>query len=346
MATDGRPAAPDLISVLAAEGPRFDFYQAVRLLEQHRPEAESVGAGVLPDREAVRFRSAVGFAVTSSDVAQVEGEAPPAAPSARALMTVNFLGLAGAQGPLPAVDTQLLIDRLRDGDDVLRDFLDIFNHRLVSLLYRVRKTQRAGFAYTTPEGDPASRYLLSLVGLGTPALRRRLGVPDKALPRFAGLLAHYPRSAAGLQAMLGAYFEVGVEIRQLQGRWILLEADEQSAIGLSGRNQRLGRDLLLGRWFFDVAGRLEIRLGPLGLRAFLDLLPGGSGFRELRDLTRLYLGDAARVDVGLTLAGAEVPVSRLGSAGSAQGPRLGWTTWLKTRPGGTSPAYVALRGPA
>jgi predicted component of type VI protein secretion system len=50
--------------------------------------------------------------------------------------------------------------------------------------------------------------------------------------------------------------------------------------------------------------------------------------------------------VGLTLAGAEVPVSRLGSAGNAQGPRLGWTTWLKTRPGGTAPAYVALRGRA
>jgi type VI secretion system protein ImpH len=244
------------------------------------------------------------------------------------------------------VDTQLLMDRLRDGDDVLRDFLDIFNHRLVSLLYRVRKTHRAGFAYTTPEGDAASRYLLSLAGLGTPGLRRRLGVPDRALPRYAGLLAHYPRSAAGLQALLGAYFAVGVEIRQFQGRWILLEADQQSAIGLSGRNQRLGRDLLLGRWFFDVAGRLEVRLGPLTLGAFRDLLPGGSGFRDLRDLVRLYLGDGAQVDVGLTLAGPEVPVSRLGPAGNSPGPRLGWTTWLKTRPGGTAPAYVALRGRA
>jgi len=343
MATDGRPAAPDLMAVLAAEGPRFEFYQAVRLLEERFPEAESVGSGVLPNREAVRFRSAVGFASTSSDVARVE---PGDRTGPPALMTVNFLGLAGAQGPLPPVDTQLLMDRLRDGDDVLRAFLDIFNHRLISLLYRVRKTQRAGFAYTSPEDDATSRYLLSLVGLGTPGLRRRLGVPDRALPRYAGLLAHYPRSAAGLQALLAAYFGVEVAIGQFMGRWILLEADEQSAIGRSGRNQRLGRDLYLGRWFFDVAGRLEVRLGPLTLAAFLDLLPGGAGFRDLRDLARLYLGDAARVDVRLILAAREVPVARLGAAGNAHGPRLGWTTWLKSRPGGTAPAHVDLRGRA
>ena len=225
------------------------------------------------------------------------------------------------------------MDRLQDGDPVLRDFLDIFNHRLISLLYRVRKTLRPGFAYTTPEGDAGSRFLLSLVGLGTPGLRRRLGVPDRALTRFAGLLAHYPRSAAGLRAMLEAYFDVAVEIRQLLGRYLYLAVEEQSAIGLTGRNQRLGRDLLLGRYVFDVPGRLEIRLGPLTLEPFLDLLPIGAGFRELRDLVRLYLGDSARVDVQLTLAGPEVPVARLGARGGADAPRLGWTTWLKTRPG-------------
>jgi type VI secretion system protein ImpH len=343
MATNGRPTAPDLIAVLEAAGPRFEFFQAVRLLEEQRPEAESVGAGVLPDREAVRFHSAAGFAVTSSDVAQVERGAG-ADPQAH--MTVNFLGLAGAQGPLPPVDTQLLMDRLQDGDPVLRDFLDIFNHRLISLLYRVRKTHRPGFAYTSPDADAGSRFLLSLVGLGTPGLRRRMGVPDQALPRFAGLLAHYPRSAAGLRAMLEAYFGVGVEIRQLLGRYLYLAPEELSAIGLTGRNQRLGRDLLLGRYIFDVPGRLEIRLGPLTLEPFLDLLPVGDGFRELRDLVRLYLGDSARVDVQLTLAGPEVPVARLGARGGANAPRLGWTTWLKTRSGGTAPAHVALRGQA
>jgi type VI secretion system protein ImpH len=95
-----------------------------------------------------------------------------------------------------------------------------------------------------------------------------------------------------------------------------------------------------------VAGRLEVRLGPLPLGAFLDLLPGGAGFRDLRDLARLYLGDTARVDVRLILAAREVPVARLGAAGNAHGPRLGWTTWLKSRPGGTAPAHVDLRGRA
>jgi type VI secretion system protein ImpH len=42
---------------------------------------------------------------------------------------------------------------------------------------------------------------------------------------------------------------------------------------------------------------------------------------------RDYVGDALEWDLNLVLSRAEVPVMRLGEAG-----RLGWTTWLVSRP--------------
>ena len=51
-------------------------------------------------------------------------------------MTVTFMGLAGTGGVLPGHYTQLLIDRVREKDFGLRDFLDLFNHRLIAQFYR------------------------------------------------------------------------------------------------------------------------------------------------------------------------------------------------------------------
>ena len=50
--------------------------------------------------------------------------------------------------------------------------------------------------------------------------------------------------------------------------------------------------------------------------------------RSLRGLVRFYAGPELDFDVELVLKKDEVPGSTLGGDG---GPRLGWTSWLKTR---------------
>jgi len=69
-------------------------------------------------------------------------------------------------------------------------------------------------------------------------------------------------------------------------------------------------------------------LGPLSFKEFLDFLPTGNGFTSLCELTRFYAGTELEFSFCLMLKGDDVPESRLG--GTA-GPRLGWTSWLKTR---------------
>lgn len=326
MGADGRWADRSLAKTLYAQGQRFDFYQAVKLLELLDPQAASVATGVRPEREAVRFQSTVGFGFTGTDIATVEQGKNEAH---QATMQVNFMGLAGALGPLPAPYTELLMDRLHDGDSIMRDFLDIFNHRLVSLMYRVRKIYRIGFAPEPLGKDRFASYMYALIGLGTDGLRNRMAIPDNLLLRYAGLLAQYPRSAAGLECMLKDYFHVRVQVHQFRGQWLLLDADQWTAIGITGRNQVLGESFLLGKRIYDKQGKLELRLGPLDLREFLDFLPIGHGFRSLGELARFYLDDTLDVDLRLTLKAKEVPGFRIGGD---QASRLSWTSWLKTMP--------------
>ncbi|HWS56324.1 MAG TPA: type VI secretion system baseplate subunit TssG [Pyrinomonadaceae bacterium] len=308
---------------LYEEGYRFDFFQAVKLLELSRPALAPVGEGPEPAREPVRFKSAVGLAFPASDVAEVR---PPAGDGGAAQMTVNFMGLAGALGPLHAPTTEQIIDGVSRKDTALRDFLDIFNHRLVSLLYRIRKVHRVGGDSRAPGSDRLSAYLYAAFGLGTPSLRGRMQVKDRALAFYAGLLGQQPRSMAGLERLLEDYFGVRARGLQFVGRWLELEEDQWTAIGAAGRNQRLGDTAVVGTRVWEQQGGFELALGPLSLEEFMDFLPTGWAFGPLCDLVRFYAGDELDFRVRLTLKAGEVPAARLGASGGA---RLGWTSWLK-----------------
>ena len=78
------------------------------------------------------------------------------------------MSAAGAQGVLPAHYTTLLLQRLRAGDDALKDFLDLFHHRQVAALvrgwekYRPFAAQEA--ARAMGEQDGFTRALLGLTG--------------------------------------------------------------------------------------------------------------------------------------------------------------------------------------
>ncbi|MBM4442980.1 MAG: type VI secretion system baseplate subunit TssG [Candidatus Rokubacteria bacterium] len=318
--TTDRPVIQDLFE----EPYRFDFYQAVRLLESIAPDRVPVGEDVEPDKEVAAFKSTVAMHFPPSDLAF----ATPADEDGPPTVTVNFMGLAGAHGPLPAPYTEMILERVWHKDTALRDFLDLFNHRLISHMFRVRRKHRVALGTKPPDETPIARYLFALIGLGTPALRDRMQVKDRALLGFAGLLAQQPRSMIGLEHVLSAYFAVPVRGTQLVGRWYRLEEDQRTTIGRRGRNHVLGESAIVGSEVWDQQGTFRLRVGPLYLHEFLDVLPIGRGFRPLCELTRFYAGQELDFDFVLTMRATDVPPARLSASGTT---RLGWTSWLKTR---------------
>jgi type VI secretion system protein ImpH len=306
------------------EGCKFSFFQAVRVLERLHRDREPLGRDALPGREVVRLGARVSLEFPASEIQQVTrgGEA------SQPLMTVNFMGLTGPSGELPRHYTELLLNRLSNKDHTLREFLDLFNHRLISFFYRAWEKYRFPVAFERGGQDEFSQYLYDLIGMGTRGLRGRLAVYDIALLFYSGLFAQHPRSASALQGILRDYYQVPCAIEQFVGRWVPLGHENETLLAI--QNSRLGRNAVLGSHIWDRQSKFRVMLGPLSIRRFRDLLPCGSGFRGLTQLIRLFAGEEYEFDIRLRLRADDVPACRLRSDGGP-GAHLGWSSWLKTR---------------
>lgn len=335
-AENGR-ARDALADILFEEPYLFEFFQAVRLLERMSPERAPVGrSGGAPAGEVVRFRTRASLEFPASQIHTIERDETEESEAAEGSlgayeqppeMFVNFMGLTGPLGTLPSHYTELLIERARYKDTAYWEFLDIFNHRLISLFYRAWEKYRFHVAYERREQDHFTEHLLDVIGLGTRGLQGRLGVPDEALLFYGGLIAQRPRSASAIAAILGDHFGVPVRVEQFTMQWLALEDGSLTRLGAA--NSSLGVDTVVGARVEDNQAKFRLRFGPLKLREFLRLLPGHTTLDFVTTLTRWLVGMEFDFDVALQLRPEEVPECRLGS--DETGPRLGWTSWLKTQ---------------
>jgi type VI secretion system protein ImpH len=333
-AANGR-ASTDLNETLLREPQRFEFFQAVRLLERLRPNAP-VGQDAMPDQEVVRFRALPSLSFPAAEINRLRHTAERGPLE----MVVSFLGLTGPSAMLPQHYTTLLLRRMREKDHALHDFLDLFNHRLVSLFYRAWQKYRLPIAFETSRlgseeqgADPVSTCLYCLVGLGTDGLRHQLSIADDAFLYYAGHFTTYPRSALALQGILQDYFDVPIHVEQAQGQWLTLEEDSRSVLPGAdypqGQNNKSGLNLIVGDRVWDVQSKFRLRLGPLTYDQFRHFLPSGDGLRALSELTRSYVGVEFDFDVLVALYPEEVPWCRLESEGPDR-PQLGWNTWVRS----------------
>lgn len=325
--------APALEDLLFHEGYRFEFFQAVRLLQRLHPDRKAVGHHDLPKDEIVRFRTHVSMGFPASEVFEIQPGVPAAPDSEEgdspATMWVTFMGLAGAQGVLPSHYTQVLSDpTTKNQTGALRDFLDIFNHRFISLFYRAWEKYRFPIGYERGTDDRFSQQLFSLVGMGTAGLQKQLGISDQILLYYAGILSQRPRAAVGLEGLLQDYFGVPAVVEQFTGEWFLMNSDALSSLGALGQNNQLGVSATLWERIFDPQARFRVKLGPLTYQQFEDFLPGRDGYRHLTELTRFYVGEELSFEIQPVLRASDVPACALGVS---QSTRLGWAMWLKTQ---------------
>lgn len=342
MAAEGRRSDPPverngLERALAEEPFRFEFFQAVWLLERLLRDRVPVGGFANPREEAARFSTHNTLTFPASEIESLEWRtgAPP-------LMRVNFMGLTGPLGVLPLYYTELLAARARVRDTAPQEFLDIFNHRIVSLFYQAWEKYRFTLEYERGGRDRFAHHLLDFVGLGTPGLDDRQAVPDYSLVYYAGLLAQSPRSAIALEHLIEDYFEVPVKIEQFAGAWYKLEPEMQTRMDERGEDTDcLAVGAVVGDEIWDEQARVRISIGPLALAQYQDFLPTGTAYEPLRALVRFFAGDGLDFEVRLVLERGEVPPCELGAEGEAA-PRLGWVSWAKSAPMTRDPADAIL----
>src|SRR5262249_14910127 len=183
------------------------------------------------EQEAVHLRVQPGLRFAGGPVAKVV-QSPDDPPE----MWVTFGGLTGPDGILPQHYTALLIARSRLKDNTLRDWLDLFHHRLLSLVARAwEKNQWAAVvdrnrAEGSASQDHATGAAFALAGFGTGGLRQRLTLPGDVPVYFAGLLSRQPRTASGLEQILADFFGWPVGVEQFAGQWLYLDAENKAEL--------------------------------------------------------------------------------------------------------------------
>lgn len=295
--------------------------------------AALVGRDTRPANEPVRLRAEASQAYPSTELAKATMDK-----NGRLTLEVSFLGLFGPSGALPQHYTQAIIDRLRHKDHALRDFLDLFNHRWLSLFYRAWEKHDYAAAYQTAHSlgqeDAVTRILWCLIGMGTSGLRDRLRLEDKSLLYYAGLLADTRSRQTTLSNILSDWFHVPVQVLQFQGQWLPIPLADQTRMQLprlgEQSNNQLGVDAVVGERVWNVENRFRIRIGPLSLQEFTRFSPLADRLAALHTLARTYVGPQLEFDVQAVVERDQVPSIQLGNESSPS--CLGWNSWLGNWP--------------
>ncbi len=329
-----------LLVKLVGHPRQFTFYQAIRILERFGGGAP-LGAAELPRREALRLRAHDSLSFPPWDVEQIEQEENPwLQPETRYRVTTTFMGLYGPASPLPTIYTDMLLRQQEEEDDEdrarVRAFMDIFNHRFLSFVYRSVNKYRYHLTYEPGARDRFSQFVLGFIGRGTRGMPDDRAVSAERVLRYAGLMTQHPRNASSLAGILRDFFGVAVRVQQCMGRWLRVE--DQNRLG--GAFCQMGEDLIVGTNVYDRTGKIRVSVGPVGFEAFKAFLPAGRLAGQLSELVRLYLVDELEFDLEVWLKGDEVPPLRMGEGEEVA--MLGWTSWAITEPGEDRAVVFAL----
>ena len=175
MADEDRHTRPDLTRATLPDPACTDFFELLRGLETATMRfGRSGGAGTEPARLGQVPRQS--FAV--SDVAEVI----PGRTShngGKPMIAVNVLGLIGPEGPMPLHLTRWIIARQSSrwfsgpdsgaaADTSFLDFINMLQHRMLSLYWRAWADARPGIHIAHGTGGRVVAMMRAMAGIGLP----------------------------------------------------------------------------------------------------------------------------------------------------------------------------------
>jgi type VI secretion system protein ImpH len=332
-----RHSATSLVDRLEENPHRFDFFQAVRLLERilqkvHKAERDSRGNLNPSDSRTLAFKNSNSLSFPASQIEKLLVLKDDEGNLISAELTPAFISFLGQGGVLPIFYTEALAaHEFKHRDVAAREFLDIFLQRIASLFYRSWRKHNLLLSYETDQRDRSIPLLLSVAGIGQNALRNRLkgrvgGVSDDTVAFFAGVVQQRHMSAGMLKNVLQHYFSIPVRVEEFIGRWFTVPKEHQTQIGLM--NAQLGTSALSGEKIWQRDLRVKLSFGPMRLSQYQLFLPGGKAAIALKELLLLVTGVSLEYEVALVLHKEDVqPISLAGDSTT----RLGWETFLVSK---------------
>lgn len=305
----------DLVTHLPSLATRpwdYEFFSAMRHIESAYPLAPRWGTAQHLRDEPIRLGQNISLAFQPAMIAGWrlrEGMA--------ACLQVNFFGLTGVNGPMPLhFSEKLLFLQVNHNDFAPAHFLDVFHHRLLTLLYRTWAMARPVVSADRPLQDRFSDYVAAF----SPGEMSALPGAERY---YASQLVDQRRSAQGLIAVVSDLLRVAVSLQTLVGRRTPLQPEQYLRLGGRYESSQLGEATLLGRHSWNVQHSFILHLGPFSWCDYQCLLPAAHNLLALYELVETYSGKIFQWSLELHLDRAQVPDLHLGCR-----QPLGQATWL------------------
>lgn len=321
---------------------RADFFALVALLEQLIDAPGRVGTEAFPSAEGVRFSHSEELGFSAADICDASVN------EKRVDIKTTFLGLSGAVSPLPLYVVEDALDDTKDSS--VGDFLDLFHHRAISLLYRSVIRQRLDIMLSSQATDVWSNRLLALGGMDgyesdasqtanqNPSNTRTASRGRSLYLQLLPLLAGRDKSAAALERALMQVLKhafsydsneplekresLSVTVQEWVGDRIAV--DESQQLRLGKKDIQLGRTARLGRKQFDPAARFEVKIGPLRTHQYHRCMRGDLA-PMIQEAIHMFCPFGVKFRVAFAVS--ERDASLFGA--SLSGTPLGHTTWLQ-----------------
>lgn len=292
------------------------FLSLMRALSARTPDKPIPGTAQRPSQEAHRLGQSAHIAFAPREIASVGAEGDNIA------IQLFGLGIWGAQGAMPLHLSELVWSRTEQHDHAMADFIDVFHHRALSLLWRAWYVSQDVASLDRPQEETFSFYIASLIGMDPNELSHA------RLPLHARLAssAHLIREARNPDGLIGAlhyFFGIPVSMEEFAPHWIRFPPHETSRFGAPDSALILGDSAVLGETILDRQHKFKLKLGPLTLEQYIRFSPWGEDLPVLCEWVRNFTGYEYAWDVQLILHATEVPEARLD--GSHQ---LGYASWL------------------
>ncbi len=237
--------------------------------------------------ERLRFKSNPSLSFAKSEISKIEFIETSKGKNVE--MTLNFLGLFGAASPLPSHYCEMVLDSA-DGDEVLKDFLNLFNHHLQKMLYPIWERQRYYIQYQSGLEDKFSKYMLSILGLYSETQVKSSNLNFQKLLPYIGLLSMRQKSAGTLTSILRHY--LGHDELKIVQCIEMNEAIPSWQLGSLGeKNCTLGSDSLMGESVRTKGSKFQILLENISFDGLYKYSLHGEKMGELQELINLALNE-------------------------------------------------------
>ncbi|MEG3222916.1 type VI secretion system baseplate subunit TssG [Vibrio gigantis] len=288
---------------LANQPEKYDFTQAMRLLEQ------------------LQAQSTTPFQI------QLKSEAMPTGnpqeiqyfslKGNKAKLRLAKQALSGVKGVIPNYIYEELLAAIHNEDHSLQDFLDVFNQRHYEITYR---TNARRWLLVESEQNPKKTALLNHFAA--------LGKEHKEYLQYSLLLSQQSRSLTTLKKILNDYFPYSIDVECKAFERRLLPADSLTRIGTDRDfNSRLGQGFLVGRTCLAHFNNLSIFVTPKNRNEFLEIQQDDQFAKAVLSLTQHYLKDSTPVAIYLNVKRSYLTRPRLSSKVSIAA-RLGEIDYL------------------